>query len=169
MNGSHDTLPNEVPYDEELSAYLDGELDAEARRRFEDRLSSSSPLRQRLKEYQQTWDLLDDLPRATVDDSFTRTTVEMVAVRAEGDVLTAEQRAARRKQRLWILGLLAVLLTAAAGYAVTYSWLQQPNEQLVEDLPILEHFDAYQNAGSVEFLQELSSQGLFREESSDAL
>lgn len=169
MNGPRETLPDGLPAGEELLAYLDGEMDADSRRRIEEQLSTSGELREKLKEYQQTWDLLDDLPRATVDDSFTRTTVEMVAIRAEDAVV--ESQAAKKKGRLiiWSLGLVIALLAGAIGYLITNRHYSGPNEQLVEDLPILEHFDAYRNAGSLDFIRQLEEQKLFQEESGDAL
>jgi anti-sigma factor RsiW len=169
MNGPNNTMPEEQPPGEELLAYLDGELDAESRRRFEQQLSTSSDLRQRLKEYQQTWDLLDDLPRATVDDSFTRTTVEMVAVRAENAVAQSKTTRVQRRSLIWSLGVLSIIATCLAGFFATWQYHSLPNEQLVEDLPILEHFDAYRNAGTLEFLRQLDEQKLFQEDSRDAI
>jgi len=66
--------------DEELVAYLDGELDSQATKRLEDLLASDEPARKRLSQLANSWELLDQLPRATVDDLFTRTTVKMVAL-----------------------------------------------------------------------------------------
>ena len=168
MNGPHETLPDGLPPGEELLAYLDGELDAESRRRMDDQLSASGELRQRLKEHQQTWDLLDELPRATVDDSFTRTTVEMVAIQA-GDAVSQAQRTNRRRQHLaWVLVVLSATAAGVVGFAYTAQKLAEPNDQIVEDLPIIEHLDAYKNAGSVEFLRRLDEHNLFHEDDGNA-
>jgi anti-sigma factor RsiW len=141
---------------EELLAYLDGELDAESRRRFEEQLSTSGELRQRLKEHQQTWDLLDELPRANVDDSFTRTTVEMVAIHA-GDAADQAERTKRWRQQLaWTLVALSTAAAGVFGFFLTSRQLAEPNDRLVKDLPILENLDAFKNAGSVEFLRHVS-------------
>lgn len=163
MNRPHETLPDGVSITEDLAAYLDGELDAESRRRVEKQLSMSDELRNRLKEYQQTWDLLDDLPRASVDGSFTRTTVEMVAVRAEDEVVQTQQSKRRRRVLLWCLGIAGMMVSGAAGYLVSHRQLSAPNEQIVEELPIIEHLDAYQNAGTIEFLRQLDEHNLFQE------
>lgn len=169
MNGPNDTLPDGLPPEEELLAYLDGELDAESRRRMDEQLSGSGELRQRLKEHQQTWDLLDDLQRATVDDSFTRTTVEMVAIRA-GDAVSQALRIKRRRQAMvWLCGLLFTAAAALIGFFLTAQHLAEPNDRLVEELPIIEHLDAYRNAGTVEFLRQLNEQKLFHEDDSNAM
>lgn len=163
MTASNETMPEGVPVLEELAAYLDGELDADGRRRVEEALSQNEDLRQRVKEYQQTWDLLEELPRPTVDASFTRTTVEMVAIRADAEVESELQSQVRRLW--WIRGgmLVVVILAVAGGYWMGTRQLAAPNEQLIRDLPILEHLDAYQNAGSIEFLRTLQREELFED------
>jgi anti-sigma factor RsiW len=60
---------------EELVAYLDGELDAAARQSVEERLARDAEYRSHLQSLQQAWDLLDELPRSSASESFTRTTV----------------------------------------------------------------------------------------------
>lgn len=166
MNGPQDTIPDGNAQSEELIAYLDGELNAEQRRRLEEQLSSNSTLRQHLKELQQTWDMLDDLPRDQVDETFTRSTVEMVAIHAEQEVSQRLSRAAQRRAAAWLGGIAATVLAGAVGFWVTYENLSRPNRRLIEDLPIVEHLDAYQYAGSIEFLRELEREQLFSEEDS---
>ncbi len=72
--------------DDELVAYLDGELDAETARRLEQRLEADQQLRRKYRQMAVSWDLLDQLPRAKVDDAFTRHTVETVAIAVSDDV-----------------------------------------------------------------------------------
>lgn len=153
---------------EELVAYLDGELDVERRRSVEEHLSTNSDLRKKLKELQQAWDLLDELPRDHVDDSFARSTVEMVAIQMESEIEEKTRRAARWRIIAWVTALSLVLLACGAGFWVTYSNLSRENRQVVRDLPILENLDAYQNVGSIDFLRSLEKEGLFRDEESDA-
>lgn len=164
MNGPQEILADDAPSGEDLMAYLDGEMDAESRRRLEDRLSYDADLRLRLKEYQQTWDLLDEIPRATVDDSFTRTTVEMVAIRAEAAVAGHTRQGIWRRNILLAGGLAGIALSAGFGYWLTHRQLSGPNRQLLEILPVIENLDAYQNTSSLEFLRELDRQQLFRED-----
>ena len=79
--------------DEELVAYLDGELDAEAGRRLEQRLADDATARSALRGLQVSWDALDELDQADVGQDFTRTTLEMVAVRATKDVEESQRLA----------------------------------------------------------------------------
>src|SRR3954470_23257179 len=106
---------NDETLDEELTAYLDGELPPDSAKRVESLLAGDEKARSRLAELAASWDLLDQLPRATVDDLFTRTTVEMVAVAAESEIAAATAPAKRRMQ--WISGGVAAALAALVGFA----------------------------------------------------
>lgn len=64
--------------DEELTAYLDGELPAQESSALELRLVGDEVLRTRLAELRRAYDLLDELPETPHSKSFTQTTIEMV-------------------------------------------------------------------------------------------
>lgn len=163
-----DARSEEDRIQEELVAYLDGELDAEASDRVESRLASDPAYRQKLKELQSAWDFLDELPRAHVTDSFTQSTVEMVALSAQAEIVEAKSNA-QRKQLVGRVALAAsILLAAAVGYLLMAGRIDQPNQRLVQDLPVIENVDLYRVADNVEFLRELDREGLFAEEPSDA-
>lgn len=155
--------------DEELVAYLDGELDAEGAARVERRLADDASYRARLAQLQRAWDLLDTLHRAEADDDFVRSTVEMVAIRAEGDAKTGQMRAVRQRS-LSGLGLTAIALVSAVTtyFAVQY-FHTLPDRQLVRDLPVIERIDEYSNLDyvGIEFLQQLHQEGLFTREMND--
>lgn len=151
---------------EELVAYLDGELDAAESDRIERRLADDPAYRQKLTELQAAWDLLDQLPRAPVTETFTQTTVEMVAVTAEAEALQAEKSLDRRRIAGWIALAACTLVAGLAGYVVMAQRLDSPNQRLVEDLPIIEHVELYRVAESVDFLRELEQADLFSEEQS---
>lgn len=153
--------------DDELVAYLDGELEAAAAARVERRLADDPPYRARLARLQQAWDLLDSLQRTEADDDFTRSTVEMVALKATSDV-QAENSAVRRSRGLAWLGLAAaVCLAAAMGYTLVQKRLTRADRELVRDLPVIQKIDEYANVESVEFLQRLQNEGLFAAEVND--
>lgn len=150
--------------DEELVAYLDGELDAGNRAQVERRLADDAAFRTRLRLLQRTWDALDVLGRADVGEQFTRTTVEFVAVKAAEDVVREQSRQGQKRRWSWIGWAAAALAAAAAGWLVLAKVLDRPNQQLLRDLAVIQRVDEYRNADSVEFVQALAQSGLFAAE-----
>ncbi len=151
--------------EEQLVAYLDHELDESSSRRVEKLLAADPQVRERLRQLQQSWDALDELLPTDVDPSFTRSTLEMVALAAEEEA--CQQRGlAPRRRRAW-LGLAVVVLAGLAGYAVVWRFWPDPNEQLLRDLPVLENLDQYQKIDDVEFLRKLHAEKLFAREAAD--
>ncbi len=146
---------------EELVAYLDGELDAQAASRVEQRLAHDAQVREELARLERTWELLDSLGRATTDETFTQTTLEMVAAAASEEVAQQQAELPRRQRRKWLLRIGGLLAAGAAGFLVAALASPDPNRQLLEDLPILENLDQYRHAGDIEFLRLLHREGLF--------
>ena len=155
--------------DEELVAYLDGELDAEAVVRFEARLADHANLRQKLQQHRRTWDLLDELPRINVDDQFTQTTVEMVAISVADEVENASHHESLRATLGWLIGGGVALAASLVGYTWVASIVAAPNRQLVEDLRVIENLDEYRAVEDIEFLRALEREGLFATEVVDGM
>jgi hypothetical protein len=153
---------NDETLDEELVAYLDGELQPESAKRIEGLLAADGKVRDRLGELAASWDLLDQLPRATVDDLFTRTTVEMVAVAAEGEIAAATAPAKRRMQ--WIGGGVAAVLAAMVGFAAAALALPSQNNALLNDLPVVADLELYRAANNINMLRQFQKEGLFTED-----
>ncbi len=154
--------------DSDLVAYLDGELDPEASRAIEERLAKDESARSRLRALERSWDALDELPRAAVDESFTRSTVEMIAISASTEVDEMEADHPARRKRRWIASAVAVAAAAAIGFSLVYFAWPDPNRQLVEDLPVLEHLDEYTQVRDIDFLRRLAKEDLFTEGGPDA-
>jgi anti-sigma factor RsiW len=66
------------PLEEELVAYLDGELPEEEARLIEQRLANDPDLRRRALLLKKTYDLLDYLPQPVVSENFTTRTLEKI-------------------------------------------------------------------------------------------
>jgi anti-sigma factor RsiW len=154
--------------DEELVAYLDGELEGEAARRMEHRLASEETVRRRLQQLAQSWDLLDQLPRTTVDDNFTRSTVEIVALAAEEELGQKAATEPRRRWMRWLLTSVAAVGACWIGFFVVVHLRPDPNQELLRDLPVIENQEVLKEAGDIDFLRKLDKEGLFPEESGDA-
>ena len=89
----------------EMVAYLDGELDVQQVADVEKRLSEDPEYRVRLQQLQQAWDLLDELPRSKGDEQFTRSTVEIVVVKAR-----EEARVLHDLRCVCVLGVYVILV-----------------------------------------------------------
>lgn len=152
-------------------AYLDGELDAEASRRIEELLSSDPQVRGAMQELDRTWRLLDELDTGGVDERFTRSTLEMVAVAAADEVEKTRAEAPRRRRRRWLAIAAGAAAAGAAGFVAAAMLWPDPdkktNDRLVENLPVLENLDQYCQVENVEFLRMLQEERLFAEEAGD--
>ncbi len=153
------------PFQEQLTAYLDGELDSTTSLEIERRLAAEPDVQQSLQQLQRTWDLLDQLPRAEIDARFTRSTVEMIALAAEADAIGERSFAAGRWR--FMRPAAGLLAAAAAGFLVIRLLWPEPNGPLLRDLPVLENLEAYRQTPDLEFLKQLRKSGLFAEEPSN--
>ncbi|MBP87460.1 MAG: hypothetical protein CMJ64_12170 [Planctomycetaceae bacterium] len=157
------------PTEPELIAYLDGELASEEANSFESRLAEDSDLRDQLRQHQQVWDLLDSLPTTAVDDTFTHSTVELIAMSAKSEIDQQTRQVSQRRRLTWWIAGEVIVVAALLGFIVTRLIVSAPNRQLVKDLDILENLDAYRHAEDVEFLRALEREGLFSVETEDDL
>jgi anti-sigma factor RsiW len=148
---------------EELTAYLDGELDPQSVRRVEERLARDETYRGELQRLERTWDLLDRLPRATVDEGFAKSTIEMVALAASQEADAIHETLPRRMNRLRLAGIGGVVAAGLVGFVLAQWLWPSPNEGLLRDLPVFENFDRYYQADNLEFLKALDREGLFVE------
>ena len=149
---------------DQLSAYIDGELDEQAQQQVEALIARDEATREELRRLERAWDLLDELPRAEARTDFTRSTVELIVVR-ELAVLEPPTSGvlSGRSHRGW--GAWGVVLAAGVlGFAAVGAWWPHPDDALLRDLPVIEHLDAYRPIEDVEFLRRLQSAGLFSTE-----
>lgn len=164
MNAKELSPDNNDPITDELTAYLDGELDAQSSREIERRLSHDAKYRQKLQELERCWDLLDRLPRADADPSFTQSTVAMIAVTAQEDVAGESMQRTRRRVWNWWAGLCASAAAFLIGYGAVTVQTGRSNRELLQDLPVIESIDEYRYVGDMQFLEMLDESGLFAEE-----
>jgi anti-sigma factor RsiW len=166
MNTENPSLESNA-IDEELVAYLDGELSREQALKIERRMADDPKYAARLNQLQRAWDLLDTLNRTEADDDFVHSTVEMVAVHAAEEAKTQKLRVVRRRNFGWVAMVVFVLAVAGTTYGLIRHQLAQPNRALVRDLPLIERVDDYQNIDSVDFVKQLAKENLFAAEVDD--
>jgi anti-sigma factor RsiW len=153
--------------EEQLVAYLDGELSDEETARIEQRLSDDPQARASLVRLERTWSMLDQLQRASLDEKFTRTTLEMVAVSAEEELARWQANAPRRRLRRWLFASGGLLAAAVTGFLGVAMFWPSPNQQLLQSLPVYEDLDELSKVDDIEFLQLLYEEGLFTKDPGD--
>lgn len=100
------------------------------------------------------WQVLDALPGASTPLDLTATTVELVAARAAHDTARIAPVPSSRTRRLWPLA--AVVAGLVAGVVTGRATAPDPDRRVLEQLPLIEHLGLLQEAGSVEFLEQLA-------------
>ena len=156
-----ETQPINDATQEELVAYLDGELEPQASRDVERRLATDPEYRQLLQLLSQAWDALDQLPHVQPPENFAGSTVAMVAQGAREEV--AELKSSTSRRRLWgiLAGISGMAVALLLGSVITAAILPEPDAALIEDLPVIENVDVYLYADDIEFLHRLEESGLF--------
>ena len=128
---------------EELTAYLDGELDQESIERVESRLGSDPEYRNEMQGLQRTWDLLDQLPATDLGSSFTQTTMKLVV---------GEEVKIRQSGKSWVWPVrIAILLAVpallfAGSYGLTRNWHTAADRILIDHLTVVGHHPYYTTA-----------------------
>jgi anti-sigma factor RsiW len=143
--------------DQELVAYLDGEISEAERATIEQRIANEPDLSQRLDDLRATWQLLDHLSPTEPTDDFTKTTVTMTAVRSHR---SAVSRFIRRRWKT----LAGVVASLAVGYGVVFLPMQYEKQKRLRDVPVIDNVDLYLHAESMEFLRQLDSEELFAQD-----
>lgn len=153
---SNDLNPSESSIMQQLTAYLDGELENAERDQVEERLSNDQKYRSLMQQLQKTWDALDILPTSKVNHSFTQSTMKLV-------VNDAKKVATQNATNPWtwtirILALILIPFAASAGAFVANRYFQSiPHRQLQTDLDVIKDYDVLtcdENL-SIDFLEAL--------------
>jgi hypothetical protein len=147
--------------EEELVAYLDDELDDEARLRLERRLTEEPTVRESLRKLTRVWDALETLPRAEVGEAFATTAVQAVVQREQDSQANTLSNKFRKSRDWWLKATLAMAACALVAFMAARLIWPDPNVQLADDLPILENIEAYRSIESIEFARMLAQENLF--------
>lgn len=95
------------------------------------------------------WQLLDALPPAAARGDLAATTVDLVAAKVAGH---ARDRG-RSGWGGWLMPVAAVVASLVAGLVVGRATAPDPDQWVLERLPVIEHLGLLREAGSVAFLQ----------------
>jgi hypothetical protein len=187
-----DLPPDET--DEELVAYLDGELDRDEARAVEAKLTHDETARQKADTLKKTFDLLDYLPKPEPSPTFaTRTLTQINPVLGSGAAIPVPTPSASNgtlppthttgltptlpppmrtgwKVLLWSLGLAAVTATGYFGHLLAKPHLEatDPAKRTSEQVRLLERLPLYLGVDDFEFLTQLDQLALFPDEDGES-
>ncbi len=150
-----DDLPID-PDDEQLVAYLDGELDRSERAELETRLIDDDRLRVRLQQLQVGWDLLGELEAPESSFQLVESTLEL----AVADIKMASSSRGRswlgRFRWQWTV-LCACLIGVASTLVVASLVKSRQYQRQLKDLAIVENLDAYLYGSDIALMRQLGS------------
>ena len=154
--------------DDELIAFLDGELDGPEAEAMEERIANDPTIRLRAEEYKKTYGMLDFLPNREPSSTFTTQTM----TRIQWPTTTIEQPIAKttsRRSALWVFALFG-MLSLALGVGVHAGWrtiVMTPtsSDPSLDDLRIIEQLPISMGVDNLDFLLSLEAAGLFQSES----
>ncbi|MDB4802622.1 hypothetical protein OAH05_01710 [bacterium] len=143
---------------ENLSAYLDGELDDGGTQRIETLLVQSSVARNDVELLSKTYDLLDELPRPDAPKDFLEKTLATAKMEQVKHPISEQQWFITTQKMLILSGWTVALVVASAiGFMVTNQYVERPDDALIQELPLIQNLDRYEEVQSVEFLDLLTA------------
>jgi anti-sigma factor RsiW len=151
---------------EDLSAYLDNELDDETAQAVEARLNVDEKVRAEADALKRTWDMLDYLPRAEPSPSFTHRTMSRISALRPAATQPARADTPGPPWRRRLGWAAAMALAAAAGFAAVTFLLppDRTDEELARDLRVIENRRLYEPIDDIDFLHALEQPDLFGED-----
>jgi anti-sigma factor RsiW len=186
---------NDEQRENELVAYLDGELDERTAHDLEQKLQADAVLRREADGLKRTWELLDFLPQPEPTPTFTSRTLDKLTVLrptttssqaapvltstplpvAESPTRTALRAGPAPSARTkWVVVAVAAMVLFAVGYLAPSSFSRrgpkplrpgQAEEMMAKDLRLLDNLSLYQYGDDLAFLFSLDHPDLFGEDS----
>jgi anti-sigma factor RsiW len=140
----------------DLVAYLDGELEDEATVAIEGVLAQSNVARNDVEMLARTYDLLDQLPRATAPEQFTEETMTTIRLdQVRPDITESRWYQQLRRGTVFFAWTVAMIAASALGFQITNAWIPNEEEVFVDDFDVIQDLDVYKEVGSYEFLEDL--------------
>jgi len=164
-------------HDDDLIAYLDGELDEDAAAMVEAELARNPRAREKAEAYRKTYELLDYLPKPEPDPSFTTRTLTRLqpvidgsAATASGSqpiALSASMLGATTRRRVWpellawVAGVLVALGIGYLTHLTTRPATQREPEPTAAEIAMIESLPLYVGVDDLDFLKKLDDSELF--------
>lgn len=140
-----------------LVAYLDGELDDKSTSSIDAALAQSPVARHEVEMLTRTWELLDLLPDTQAPESFTQTTVQ-IALQGEAAPTSSalDELIPKIQKAVGIAAFaLGLCLVSWSGYMLTQRWIENDADGLIENLPVVENLELFQDIENIDLLEDL--------------
>lgn len=156
--------------DDDLIAYLDGELDNATAEAVEAQLADDPAARSRADEYKRSFDLLDYLPKPEPSATFaTRTITRLMPTAVSGSQPAIPRRKVWPEVLTWaVLAVLAGGMAFAGSRAWRAATTPPPADLPLSDLAVIENLPLYAGVDDVRFVRELVRLDPFDADSTDA-
>ena len=149
---------------DDLVAYLDGELPDAKAQQIDLVLARSEVARHEVEALARTWELLDILPTPKAAPEFTERTMTTLKVgEVPFDITDQPWFVYIKRSAVVAVWIAALGIAGWAGFQITNRMIPNPNERMLEDLPVLQNLDAYREVETIDFLEQLRKSGLFAE------
>jgi hypothetical protein len=186
---------NEPPAEDDLTAFLDGELDDAAAREMEQKLALDPLARSQAEKLKKTYNLLDYLPKPEPRADFatrTLTKIQPVVSSSQSPTITHQESLPlpgvtggstmvlqpvpqSRPWLAWVLWCVAAISTLAVGFfghqalkPLVLASNQAPTD-LARDYRMLSHLPLYLGVDDLEYLKQLHKEDLFPRDPSEVI
>ncbi len=149
------------PLDEEIAAYLDGELDDDARAAFERRLAEDPELQARVDVERSAWDALSLLDVAEPNERTLEETVARLDAETQTELRALSAALPRRRLVCFVGVFLSALLLAALGFVVFSSLFPDVQTRRARDCRVVERLAQLEIVGDFDYLTALDASRLF--------
>jgi anti-sigma factor RsiW len=147
---------------DDLVAYLDGELPDQVAQAIDQVLARSEVARHEVEALARTWEMLDALPTPTASEEFTEKTMSMLKVgEVPFDITEQPWFGILKKLAVAAVWLAALGASGWMGFQITARWIPNEHSQMLDDLPVLQRLDDYQEIQTFDFLEQLNRSGTF--------
>ena len=160
--------PTDLP-DDDLIAFLDGELEGSEAEAIEERIANEVAVRNRAEEYKKSYRMLDYLPSQEPSATFTNQTLTRINWQRSTTIDQPIFKEKAPRSSFWFLAL-SMILSLVLGVAAHAGWqhlFMAPvsSELSLEELRLIEQLPLSLGVDSLSFLLQLEATGLFEDNS----
>ncbi|MBP5621104.1 MAG: hypothetical protein J6X44_03725, partial [Thermoguttaceae bacterium] len=149
------------PVDEEIAAYLDGEMSPDEREAFEAKVDASETIRAKLDAERSAWDALALLDLEEPERDLTESTLGRLDEETQAALLAANETVKRRRRILYATTFLGAGALFILGYFLSSIFFPDVRQNRRQDCQVVDRLEQLGAVGSFEYLIALRDANLF--------